>query len=79
MTSEIEVPKLIRDAGENGVTAYSSDFEQGKWSDNTRTIHDQNARRFIRSAESRALALRLIPAADREIVDFMTVTRSRPG
>jgi transposase-like protein len=64
MASEIEVPELIRAAGENAVRAYRAFLEDVRLTAGTRRVYGRHTRRFSRWAASRDLTLRSITAAD---------------
>ena len=60
----IDVPAIIRAAGERAVTAYQEFLNNRKWSPNTLKIYGQRARRFLRWAEGRGLTLESIGKAE---------------
>jgi hypothetical protein len=60
----IEVPAIIRAAGERAVTAYQEFLSNRKWSPNTLRLYGQQARRFFRWAEGRGLTLESIANGD---------------
>jgi hypothetical protein len=63
MVSGVDIPDLIRAAGERAIATYSSFLDRG-WKPSTRKLYGQNSRRFFSWAERRGLTLATISAAD---------------
>jgi Phage integrase, N-terminal SAM-like domain len=62
--SSIEVPALVRDAGEAAVRAYREYLSDARLSASTRRVNGQHVRRFCRWAEDRPFTLQSVTAAD---------------